>query len=43
MEQINQAHSKAMQKFFEEVFEAVKKHINFDIVRVVLVGRCVCE
>jgi protein pelota len=43
MEQINQAHSKAMQKFFEEVFEAVKKHINFDIVRVVLVGRCVSE
>ena len=29
-----------MKKFFEEIYEAIKKHVNFDVVRVVVVGRC---
>mmetsp|Transcript_17224 Transcript_17224/g.25761 ORF Transcript_17224/g.25761 Transcript_17224/m.25761 type:complete len:429 (-) Transcript_17224:138-1424(-) len=36
--QLNQAHSKALAKFLEDIYDAIKKHINFDIVRVVLVG-----
>lgn len=30
-----------MSKFFEDIYDAVKKHINFDIVRVVMVGRLI--
>jgi hypothetical protein len=25
--------------FFEDIYDAIKKHINFEIVRVVMVGR----
>jgi protein pelota len=33
-----QAYDAAVQKFFGDIYEAVKRHINFDIVKVVLVG-----
>ena len=32
-------HDKAKTKFYKDIFEAVKKHINFEVVRAVLVGR----
>jgi len=36
-----EAVGKARNKFFQEIYEAIKSHINFDIVKVVLVGRYV--
>jgi hypothetical protein len=30
---------KAMEKFFEEIYVAIERHINFDVVKVLLVGR----
>lgn len=36
--QINQGHSKAMAKFFEDIYDAINKHINFEVIRCVLVG-----
>lgn len=36
--QLNQGHSKAMAKFFEDIYEAINKHIDFTVIRCVLVG-----
>eukprot|EP01036_Dinobryon_divergens_P030536 gene30536-39794_t len=35
----NKSHSVAMNKFFEDIYQAMKNNINFDFVKVVLVGR----
>jgi protein pelota len=35
---INQAHDKARVRFFEEVYEAIQRHVNFDVIKVVIVG-----
>lgn len=37
-QQGNQAYDTAVAKFYGDIFEAVKKHINFEVVKVVLVG-----
>jgi protein pelota len=34
----SQAYDAAVQRFFLDIYEAIKRHINFDIVKVVLVG-----
>ena len=34
-------YDKAKLRFFNEIFEGIKKHIDFNIVKVVLVGRYV--
>jgi protein pelota len=36
--QINNGHSKALNKFFDDIYEAIKKYINFEIIRCVVVG-----
>ena len=36
---INKAHSKSMEKFFEEIYDSIKRHINFEVVKVILIGR----
>lgn len=35
----NKSHATAMNKFFEDIYQAMKSNINFDFVKVVLVGR----
>lgn len=37
-QQGNQAYDTAVSKFFGDIYEAVKKHVNFDVIKVVLVG-----
>ena len=37
--QLNQGHSKAVHKFFLDIYTALKLHINFSIIKAVLVGR----
>ena len=35
----NKSHATAMTKFFEDIYQAMKSNVNFDFVKVVLVGR----
>ena len=37
--QYNQEYDRAMEKFFDDIYEAIRKHFNFDIIKVVLIGR----
>lgn len=39
--QYNDNHTKQRGQFFEDIYQALKKHVNFDVVKVVLVGRWV--
>lgn len=36
--QLNQGHSKAMQRFFADMYEAIKTHVDFSVIKAVLVG-----
>ena len=36
---MNQGHAKARVKFFGDVYDAIKLHINFEVVKAVLIGR----
>ena len=36
--QLNNGHPKAMNKFFEDIYDAIRKHLNFEVMRCVLVG-----
>jgi hypothetical protein len=37
--QLNQAQEKAKLKFFEDLYEALKRHVDLDQVKAVIVGR----
>lgn len=36
--QMNQNHNKSIIRFFEDIYEGIKKSINFDMIKVVLIG-----